>query len=561
MSWVLAPIARGRMFVLVAVVGIVTAGCTTDADQAQESATSTVTAGTATSASGPMSAERVTIAFPSDEGPLNLFAQHEENLTELVYDKLLAPSPYVDEPGSWLAESVTQVDAVTWEVVLRDDVTWHDGQPFTADDVAFTVDLFKQAPTGRWTHHVTDTPHVEDVEVTSDTSATFHCGYPCPFLGSVTLADLPIVPEHVWSDVAEPQSVTDLPVGTGPYRLDSHDPDSGYVFSANEGYFAGAPVVDELVLPIIEDPSTAFTALQTGEVDAVARLLSPELVDAFRSDPAIAVADTSPLLFPELRINYERPPFDRSEVRAALSAAIDREALLETVWLGHGRPATQGYMHPDSPWAAPDLSTPTDLDRARRLLDEAGVTDGDGDGVREVDGTPVEFTIQVPGNEPTWIRATELVVEQLADVGLSARVEQLDAGSIGGLFSSRDFDVYVTGAPTHGVADPTQFVMSHESGYLWNLPEVPYPEMATLIEEWRATDTIEARTQKLFEMEQLFEQAPTSIPLYYPNGPLAFRPATFAGWVESPGYGLFHKWSLLPRDVAREANAIVEPTG
>lgn len=510
-------------------------------------------------AAGPTAADTVTVAFPSDEGPLNLFAQHEEALTELVYDKLLAPSPYVDDPQPWLAESVEQVDAGTWEVALRDDVTWHDGEAFTAEDVAFTVQLFKRAPAGRWTHHVTDTPTITEVEVVDDTTARFHCEGPCPFLGSVTLADLPMLPQHIWEDVEEPNSVTDLPVGTGPYRLTSYDAESGYVFEANGDYFAGAPRVDELNMPIIEDPSTAFTALQTGEVDAVARQVSPELVDQFRSSPEITVADTSPLNYPELRVNYERPPFDRPAFRQALSAAVDRDELLETVWLGQGRPATRGYMHPDTPWSAPDVETTHQPDRARSLLDEAGLADGDGDGVRELpDGTPISFTIKVAGNEPTWIRAAQLLAEQFGEVGLSVTVEQLDPGSMGALFSSREFDTYVSGAPTHGVADPTQFIMSHESGYLWNLPEVPYPPMAELIDQWRATETIEARTDKLFEMERLFNRQPTSIPLYYPEGAMAYRADAFAGWAESPGYGLFHKWSLLPREVADEANALVE---
>lgn len=506
---------------------------------------------------GPTGTERVTVAFPSDEGPLNLFAQHEEPLTELVYDKLLAPSPYVDEPQPWLAESVEQLDAVTWEATLRGDVTWHDGEDFTADDVAFTVELFKRAPSGRWTHHVTDTPHVEEVEVVDDTHVRFHCGYPCPFLGSVTLADLPIVPQHVWEGVEDPKSVTDLPVGTGPYRLTSYDPESGYVFEANGDHFAGAPLVGELVMPIIADPSTAFTALQTGEVDAVARFVSPELVEQFRGNADITVVDTSPLLYPEVRINYERPPFDQHGFRTALSAAVDRDELLQTVWLGQGRPATQGYMHPDTPWSAPGIETSYQPARATQLLDELGLTDSDGDGVREVDGAPIAFTIQVPGNEPTWIRAAELLVEQWAAVGLRATVEQVDPGTIGGLFRSREFDTYINGAPTHGVADPTQFIMSQESGYLWNLPEVAYPEMADLIDQWRATDTIEGRTDKLYEMEQLFDSQPTSIPLYYPEGPMAYRADAYDGWVESPAYGLFHKWSLLPRDVARQANAII----
>ena len=93
-------------------------------------------------------ASSLRVAVPQDVGPLNIFAQHEEPLTELVYDKLLAPSPYVEDPQPWLAESMEQVDPNTWEVTVRDGVKWHDGEPFTAEDVKFTFDYFREAPPG-----------------------------------------------------------------------------------------------------------------------------------------------------------------------------------------------------------------------------------------------------------------------------------------------------------------------------------------------------------------------------------------------------------------------------
>lgn len=511
---------------------------------------------------GPAGDERVEqlrVAVPSDQGPLNIFAQHEEPLTELVYDKLLAPSPYVDEPQPWLARSVTARDSSTWEVELRDDVTWHDGENFTAADVAFTVDYFKESPTGRWTHHVSEVPEIERVEVVDQTTAVFHCAYPCPFLGSVTLADLPILPEHVWEGVEDPKTHEELPVGTGPYELVEYDPSTQYQFEANEDYFAGTPRVEQLVMPIITDPSTAFTALQSGELDAVDRRVPPELLEQFQTSEDIEVVSTSPLSFPELRMNFEVAPFDRPIFRRALSKAVDREQLLETVALGQGRPATQGYVHPDTPWSAPDVGNTHEPDAARSLLEEADFTDSDGDEVREdADGGPLGFTIKVAGNEPTQARAAELLAEQFGAVGLEVDVQSLDAGTIGDLFSSRDFEAYVNTISAHGTADPTQFIMSHRSGYLWNLPEVAYPEMASLIQEWMDAATIEERTDKFFDMQQLFAEQPTTIPLYYPDGYRAYRADTYDGWAESPAYGTVHKWSLLPRDAACDANALVD---
>lgn len=272
---------------------------------------------------GPATAQRLTIALAKDSGPLNIFADQSPAIDELVYDKLLAPSPYVDQPRPWLATAVRQLDPSTWEADLRADVRWQDGERFDADDVAFSFDYFKKAPTGTYTHHVSDVPTIETITALSPTKVRFVCAFPCPELGTVTLADLPVIAEHIWAGVPpdKAKQVTSLPVGTGPYRLVSYDSAAGYRFEANPDYFAGAPVVQELVMPVISDASATFTALRSGEVDATTRPLPPELIDPFTSSNDVGVVKTAPLRFPELRVNYDRAPFDQPAFRAALSRA------------------------------------------------------------------------------------------------------------------------------------------------------------------------------------------------------------------------------------------------
>ena len=510
---------------------------------------------------GDATAARLRIALPQDRGPVNIFAGIDDRLAELVYDKLLAPSPYVAEPQPWLAEEVRQLDPTTVEARIRRGVTWHDGQPLTASDVKFTFDYYKTAVTGRYTHHVSDVPTIDSVELVDDATVRFRCASPCPDLARITLADLPIIPRHKWEPIppAQARTVTDLPVGTGPYRLASHSPASGYRFEANPSYFAGAPTVNELVMPVIPDASATFTALRTGEIDAALRALPPELLEEFRRQPGLAVATTKPLQFTELRMNYRRAPFDVAEVRRAVGLAIDRADLLRTVILGQGRVADRGYPHPDSPWTNPRLSTPSDPGEARRIFDGLNYLDRTRDGVRErPDGTPLSFTIKVNGAEPTHLRSGELAAEHLKAVGIRAEVVSLDAGAITQLFTSRDFDLAVSDIGAHGVADPTQFIMSHRSGYLWQAPAVPYPEWDALFERWKATPDVAGRTAVLHEMQVLFNRQPTSVPLYYADEQWAYRPGSFDGWVESPGFGIVHKWSFVSREAAARADAVTQ---
>lgn len=511
--------------------------------------------------SGPAGTDRLRIAVPRDVGPLNLFVGAPEPLVELVYDKLVAPSPYVAQPQPWLATAIRQVDPSTWDVDLRTDVKWHDGMPFTPDDVIFTFSYMKAAPTGRWTHHVADVPTIDTVTAVGANTVRLRCAYACPELGTVTLADLPIIPKHVWSAVPpdKAKQVTTLPIGTGPYRLVDHSPTAGYRFEANPGYFAGAPRVRELIMPVIVDPSATFTALRSGEIDATTRPLSPELIDQFRNSSQVGVVKTAPLQFPELRLNFEHPPFDQPEFRRAISRALDRDQLLATVFLGQGRPADQGYPHPDAPFANPSLATPYAPDESRALLDGLGFLDRDGDGVREGPNGPLLYQLKVTGSLPTDVRAGELVAEDLGKVGIDVQVSTTDAAAIADLFTNRNFDLAISTITAHGVADPDQFIMSHRSGYLWRHPKLPYPEWDTLFNRWKAATTNEGRTAVLQDMQELFNQQPTSVPLYYPDEYWAYRPSAYRGWLESPSFGIVHKWSLLPPEVARAANAIVEP--
>lgn len=513
---------------------------------------------TGTSASGPAAAQSLTIAVSKDTGPLNIFAGQSDQMTELIYDKLLSPSPYVADPQPWLATDVRQVDATTWEVDLRDDVTWHDGEAFTADDVVFSFHYMHAAPTGRYTHHVNDTPSISTVEATSANSVRFVCDYSCPELGTVTLADLPIIPEHVWStvDPAKAKEVTALPVGTGPFKLVDYSPTSGYRFEANADYFAGTPTVDELVMPVISDNSAAFTALRSGQIDAADRALTPELVDQFTASSDIGVITVAPLSYPELKLNFTREPFAQGDFRAALSLAVDRDQLLDIVGLGQGRPGTQGYIHPDAPFADPDASTPYDPAQSAALLDKLGWADRDGDGARENPaGEKSTFSMIVNGGDAPQVRAAELLAEDFGEVGIAVEVSPLDSGSLSDASAKKNYDMQVTVNSPHAVADSTQFIMSHRSGNLWKYPDIAYPEFDALYNAWKATETNDARIAVMQDMQKLYNRQPTAIALYYPDEAWAYRADAFGGWVETPGYGIVHKWSFLPADVVAAANA------
>lgn len=493
----------------------------------------------------PEQVERLTVATEADKGNVTPYSFrpppgiHSE-MVGLVYDTLFL-DPYTEEPIPWLAtEATPDEDSKIWTVKLRDDVTWHDGEKFTAEDVAFTYEYYKEGPPNRYSHHASDIPEIESVEVLGPQKVRFTCAQPCPTLDLITLADLPILPKHIWEDVEDPLTYTDLPVGTGPYKLVEYEEDQSYRFEANEDYFLGAPVAKELVFPIVKDPQSMFLALQSGQADSVTLPIPPELQKKLEKNKEVKLVKGDRFTSVFYIFNRERPPLDQPEFRKALDLAIDRQELVETVLLGKGRPGSPSFMHPDSAWFKPQEAT-FDPDQAQNILDKAGITDSDGDGVRESDGEPVRLSVMVPANAPQPIRTAELVAGQLKKIGIELEVESLDPAALSERQTSGDFDISsFTGVP-HLIGDPDQMIESLRSLLFYDDPR--YKELEA---RWSETTTIEERREALFDIQELFVNNPPALTLYYPDTTFAYRPNAYEGWIPVKGHGIFHKWSLVP---------------
>lgn len=497
--------------------------------------------------------EELKIGIPSDAGPLNIYTGNVDWLTELVYDKLFSPSPYVDEPQPWLAESAEQLDDKTWEVKIRSGIKWHDGEDFTAEDVKFTYEYYRDGPANRHTHHVSEVPQIDEIEIEDDGSTVrFGCAYACPSLAKITFADLPILPEHIWSKVDNPRQYTGLAVGTGPYKLADYQADQHYRFEANNDYFMGEPLVASLNMPVIKDATAMFNSLRAGEIDASSRTVPAELQASFKKTDNMKLAKASPLSIVQFGMNYEKSPFNKEEFRRAMSLAIDRQSLIDTILLGQGRAGTKGYPHPDSPWTNPDLSTPFDLAEAKSIFEELGYKDRNGDGYRETpEGKELSLSVKVSSGEPIYVRTAEMMKDQYKKAGIKLEVKAQDPATFSAAVSERDFDTYVSLIGPHGVADPDQFIMSHKSSYLWS-KELKYPKMDALISDWMAADTVEERKNISFDMQTLYNEQPTAAAIYYPEEIYAYNADVYDKYTESLGYGIINKFSFLP-EAARKA--------
>lgn len=516
-------------------------------------------------ASGQTSGERtVRVAIKGFENNITPFTvgfganPATNDIQHLVYDSLFWSQVKAD-PEPWLAEQAESSDGgKLWTVTLRDDVTWHDGTPFTADDVAFSYDYYKRqaGASGRYAHHVFDVPSFERAEIVDKTTIKLFFATPAPQFKIMPGGDLPIIARHIYENVTEPAKMTEaLPVGTGPFKLEEIVPDQRYRFSANTEYFKGKPLVDRLELVIIKDPASAFTALRTGDIDMVERNVPPELVEQLTKTAGVGIAKGTRFESSQVYFNARKSPLSDPKLRKAMTMSMDLEAVVETVLLGNARPGRDGYLHPDSPWASDDDGHDLDPTAAAKLLDDAGYQAKDPDGVRKSpEGVRLEFSVLVSSFEPQEIRAVQLISRQLEPLGVKLNAEPLDPATLRQRRGAPPgevptYDMYVSNLESHAHVDPDAlyyfFHSPGKKGFGGSITGYGNPQYDQIVEQAAVAQTPERRRLLADAQEILAAETPLMV-LWYPDGIWAFREAAYDEWKIDRGHGIFTKRSFLP---------------
>lgn len=502
----------------------------------------------------------VTIGLHNAEKNLNPFISPQalpitHDFTMLVYDSLFWSQARL-EPEPWLATGAEASDDFrSWTVSLRDGVTWHDGEDFTADDVAFTFEYFAEGEkTGRYGHHVWEHPSFESAEVVDPLTVTLNFEEPVPSFELLPGGDLPMIPEHIWADVEDAEAdATGLPVGTGPFKMVDYVPDTSYRLEANEDYFLGSPTVDEIVMPVVRDAQAAFAGLQSGELDFVTRNLPAPLVDAVEGNDQLGIIEGTRFESVYVAFNTRKPVLDDPVVRRAISRSLDLDTIVDLVEGGLGRPGNDTWTHPDSPWAHPDGGHEFDVDAANEMLDEAGY-ERSGDGTRVApDGTPLAFTLLANSFAPPQLRAADLVAEQATAIGVSITVESLDPAAIvaarrpPGPGQTPSVDMFVSVFESHAHADPDHlffFFHSPGRGVGGIVSGIADDELDATMEEALAVP-VDDRGPLVEEAQERFAELAPAVTLYYPDGRWAYNVDAYDGWISDPGHGVFTKRSFL----------------
>ncbi|GAB2835163.1 ABC transporter substrate-binding protein [Microbacterium insulae] len=351
---------------------------------------------------------------------------------KVIFESLALVNPTGDLGTTpWLAESVEWNDDYTQlTVTARSGVNWSDGEEFTADDIAFS---FTQVLDGK----LNDTNALDLKAVTVDGDTVTIDFNSSKYTQQARVLHFQIVPEHIWSDIADPN--TDpltgegQVVGTGPYVLDSWTTES-VTLAANPDYWGGDLAVPELHYVSYGDNAALTTALATGEADW-AQAFIPQIEDSYLSaDPEHNKFLASPTAGAgTLFMNLQTKPFNDPALRQALAWAIDRQAYVdiaregasEAIWSVTGLGALlEDEIIPE--YQGQEYSV--DVDKAREVLTDAGYT-WEGESLIDPDGEPVAFSISVPAGWSDWNTEQALLAEELKEgLGIEVKVDQPDWG-------------------------------------------------------------------------------------------------------------------------------------
>jgi peptide/nickel transport system substrate-binding protein len=344
---------------------------------------------------------------------------------------------------------------------LRDGLVWDDGEPLTAEDVAFTVRLV-QAPGHQGSQELADLWRGVEIQIVDPRTVRFEL--PTPLASFPEHLTLGLLPRHVLDGVAASalplHAYNRQPVGSGPYRVASFEPDR-LMLERNLSYHGAPPRLSRIELRGYGERGAALAAVMRHEVDGVAGLRPEEIEQIATSGQHVVYALPERSKTAAVIFNLETPVLRELVVRKALARAIDREALIRDVLAGHGEPATGPI--PVQSWAY--VRAPGTIDQdpaaAATLLDEAGWRPGT-DGMRRRDGAPLRFTL-VTADTPDRLAVARALADQAREIGVGLDVRAVPADE---LFDEhlqpRRFEAALVGQWSMG-SDPDLYPQWHSS--------------------------------------------------------------------------------------------------
>lgn len=422
----------------------------------------------------------------------------------ILYDTLARPDENYQPVPSLAAAWQANDDATAWLITLREGVTFHDGQPLTSADVAYTFERLLAPDAESTMSEVLRL--IEQIETPDEQTVIFNLRQPH--------VELPVLLMHYGTSIIPADrgdTIGETGIGTGPFRLESLDALGTTRMVAHDDYWQGTPGVAAIELISIPEEDTRLQALQADQIDLLFEL-SPQQARTLEGNAELVVERYPAGTWHTIHMRTDTPPFDDPQVRKAMRLAADRQAMVDLIVQGEGTVSCDTLVWPGDPYRW-DGDCPQNIEQAQQLLADAGYPDG------------LAVTLYTSDSFPAMIPMAEVYQQQAAAAGIDVTIEQVPADSywteIWGtvpLF----IDIYPV--------EPADFVLNqnYRADSIYNATYYDNPELEELLDTARATPAQDARARIYREAQQLVADDGGSLVLFHSNELRAFR-GTVAG--------------------------------
>ncbi len=477
-------------------------------------------------------------------------------VTDLIYQSLVSVNAVDGTYVPALADSwELSSDGVRWRFHLNPNAIWHDGKPVTADDVLFSFAAML-APDGLAPSRGTLERALANIEKIDDHTVELTSPVPMAIFLTNTASNVPIMPMHIWGDVANADWPSDegttgrnpaRVIGSGPFKFVEWVQNDHVTVARNDDYWLKAeiPVIDRYIYRIVADSTAALQSLQTGEADISS--VSPAQAPSFiEKNPDLTITK-----FNRANITYYETNMDETKttlfldvrVRQAMLYALDRDLVTQNIYYGYAVRA-DGPQPPLSPGYAPDEITTIytyDPDKSKQLLDEAGWTLGS-DGIRVKDGIPFKFDFTYEQDSATYVQLIPYMQEAWKEIGLEMNAIPMPFPAQQEQINTRSYDVALTGITLNTTG--SQGIMYRcDSTYPAGYNEVKYCSP-----EYDRIDDLQQREMDPAKRRELLIQGANILAHDIPMAPLVFANGIYASSPRVHNYfpsGYSFNWSLI----------------
>jgi len=463
------------------------------------------------------------VGHPQYLNPLLSSTQVDRDICALVFNGLTRFNRRGEVAPDLASRWDISFDGLTYTFYLRRDVYWHDGAPFTADDVVFTIGWLQSSDFPGSSELGPELWRTVTVEKLDRYKVRFTLPAPYPYAPFLDYTTVGILPAHVLEGVpvaSLPKVGFNLnPVGSGPFQVDEIEVEdeviTTIVLKQYSRYYGSESYLDRVQFRFYPNHQAVFDAYEAGEVEGIARIPASDLPRA-QSLPSLNLFSAQIAEYGIVFLNMEEPFFQEQEVRQALLYALDRQQVIDDVLEGHALVAHSPLI-PGS-WAYDGDVTryEYDWDTADALLNEAGWTlPAEGDGVRRKAGQPLAFTL-LTSSEPDRIGVARMLAEQWATVGVTVTVETASQLEVREALESGNFEAIMVHLALPGDPDPYPFWHETQVEDGQNYAGFVHRRISEILEQARIKINRERRRELYYEFQDIFAQQVPALLLYVP---------------------------------------------